>query len=156
MSVQDNKELLRRFFNILNAHKLERLDEVCDTDFVYHSNAGEHHEGLDDFKTNMNQGFQGLPDMELSMEELAAEGDKVYCVYRWTGTHKGDLLGIPPSNQKVDIMVNTVVTCRDGKITDMYDFYDAMTMLQQIGAVSDEVRPGGRDWPTGGTTLRPQ
>ena len=76
-----------------------------------------------------------LPDLLMTVEDLIAEGDKV--VTRWTarGTHQGELMGIPPSGNRVEVTGISVDRIEGGKFVEGWANYDALGMMQQIGAV---------------------
>lgn len=156
MSIDENKEIVRRLINILNSGDLSRMNEVCDEDMVYRIGAGDEYPGLDNYRQAIEASYEGFPDMELSIEELMAEGAKVHMVYRITGTHSGEYLGIPPSDRSIVHQASSLITVEDGKVVEQVDYYDWLEFLKQLGAVSGEVNPGGEDWPSGGATLRAQ
>lgn len=155
MTVEDNKETLRRTVNIINSGDMSRLDEVYADDVAYRSPEGDS-EGVEAFIESMNQGLQALPDLEVTIEELVGEADTVQMVYTWKGTHEGDYAGIPPSNNELELTVSGVFKFRDGEIVEHEDHYDVLTMLRQMGAVSEQVYPGGEEWPVGGNKLSAQ
>src|SRR5215210_817226 len=76
-----------------------------------------------------------FPDVQLSVEEQIAEGDMV--VTRWiaSGTHQGELMGIAPTGNRVTVAGTSVERVVDGKIEETWDNYDALGMMQQIGAI---------------------
>ena len=65
-----------------------------------------------------------------------AEGDKVALHVINTGTHKGEFLGVPPTDKKVSFVWVDILTIRDGKIVEQWSVNDIMALMQQIGAVS--------------------
>ena len=75
-----------------------------------------------------------FPDIKATTEDIIAEGDKV--VIRWTatGTHQGELMGIPASGRQVTWPGITVYRFADGKIVESWWAYDALGMVQQITA----------------------
>ena len=66
---------------------------------------------------------------------LAGENDTV--TVRWTGqgTHDGNLAGIPPTGKHIGVEALTLFQLRDGKIVEMWDCWDALGLLQQVGVV---------------------
>lgn len=156
MSTRDNKETIRRLTNKVNSGDLSGLEELCSNDFVYRSSAGEEYHGIDGFKELVNTYRSAISDFEISLEEIVAEGDKVFDHYRVTGTHTGELMGIPGSNNEVNLLISSLTSFKNGKMVEQFDNYDLLTFLKQLGAVSQEVHPEGKDWPTGGSQLRPQ
>ena len=79
------------------------------------------------------------PDLEYNIEELlAAEGDRIACRWNWTGTHRGEDLGMPPTGKRVTVRGISIFRLRDGKIAEVWVVRNDLPLLQQLGA---EVRP---------------
>ncbi len=156
MSVEQNKEAVRRLINIFNARDFSRMDEVCHEEMVYHTASGIVVQGLAAYREVMSQTHRGFPDFEYSLEDLVGEGNRVHCIYRYRGTHEGEFFGIAAHNNEVDYMVAAAFRFDDAKVIEEFDFYDGLTFMRQVGALSEDVKPGGKDWPTGGRVLRPQ
>jgi steroid delta-isomerase-like uncharacterized protein len=76
-----------------------------------------------------------FPDIERSIEDLVAEGDKV--VARWTarGTHTGDFQGLPPSGKVATSSGITIFRIADGRIVEEWSESDMLGLLQQLGAI---------------------
>ena len=76
-----------------------------------------------------------FPDVQLSIEDQVAEGDKV--VTRWigSGTHQGEMMGIAPTGNQVRVDGMTISRIEDGKIVEEWEIYDALGMMQQLGAI---------------------
>jgi steroid delta-isomerase-like uncharacterized protein len=76
-----------------------------------------------------------FPDVQLSIEDQVAEGDKV--VTRWIGrgTHQGELMGVAPTGNQVRVDGMTISRIEDGKIIEEWEIYDALGMMQQLGAI---------------------
>ena len=156
MTVEENKEAIRRLFNIFNAHDFSRMDEVCDEDVIYRTASGIELRGLEAYRDVMRQLHEGFPDFEYSLEDMVGEGDRIHCTYRYTGTHQGEFMGIQASDKKADYLVASACRFEEGKLVDELDFYDGLTFMRQLGAVDEEVKPGGEQWPADGATLRAQ
>ena len=156
MTVKENKETIRRMANVINSGDLSGLDDLCDDNFVYRSSAGEEYHGLDGVKELISIYHEAFSDFEVSPENMVAEGNKVFSFYRQTGTHTGELMGIEPNDRQMDLKIAALCTFENGKVVDQYDTFDTLELLKQLGAVSEDVRPDGKEWPTGGSTLRPQ
>ncbi len=79
-----------------------------------------------------------FPDAEITIEDQLAEGDMV--ATRWTGrgTHQGELMGVQPSGNRVEVMGNSISRIEDGKIVEEWNIYDALGMMQAIGAVPEQ------------------
>ena len=156
MTTEESKETVRRFISILSSRDLSQLDEICDENMVYRVNTEAAATDLETHKGLVQKSFDSFPDVEFFIEEIFAEGDKVLMIYKMVGTHKSEYIGIPASNNKIEHTASAVVTLENGSIIEQHDFYDMLAFLMQLGAVSEEVRPGGKDWPVGGAKLRAQ
>jgi len=135
---EENKALVRREIEELFNHSgnLDVAEEVYASDFVGHDPTMPEGiygvEGARQFAAGMRSAF---PDLQMTVEDLIAEGDKV--VVRWTarGTHQGELMGIPPSGNRVEVTGISVDRIEGGKFVEGWANYDALGMMQQIGAV---------------------
>lgn len=135
---EENKDLARRFMEeAYNKGNVDFIDEVVASDYVAHDpnspeGTGGGADGAKQFVETYRSAF---PDLRMTIEDLIAEGDKV--VVRWTarGTHQGELMGIPPSGNRVEVTGISVDRIEGGKFVEGWSSYDALGMMQQIGAV---------------------
>ena len=79
--------------------------------------------------------YQNGVDGHWNIEEIFSAGDKV--VTRWTGsgTHVGDVNGIPPSGKNIRVDAIAIHRMRGGKIAETWEVWDTLGFLQQIGVV---------------------
>jgi len=82
------------------------------------------------------------PDTHFTIEDQIAEGDTV--VTRWTarGTHKGPLMGIPPTGKQVTVTGISIGRVVNGKTVEGWSNYDTLGMMQQLGVVPAPGQPG--------------
>ena len=136
---EENKALARRWAGIFNQDNLDLVDEIYAPDFVGHDPAmPEDTRGVEGAREFYSMYRSAFPDTEITVEDQVAEGDKV--VTRWTarGTHQGELMGVPPSGNRVEVMGTTISRIEDGKIVEEWDIYDALGMMQQIDAIPEQ------------------
>ena len=137
MTTEDNKACVRRFFEeVCNGRDLQTAEALFDPEFVLHEprSVSPGGKGISAIQNEVSIYHKGIPDAQWIVHEvLAAENDKV--VVRWTGqgTHTADLAGISPTGRKVSVEAMTLFTCRKGKIIEMVDSWDALSMMQQLG-----------------------
>ena len=83
-----------------------------------------------------------FPDAQITVEDQIAEGDRV--VTRWTerGTHQGEFMSVPPSENRIEIAGITINRFSGGKIAETWTNYDALGMMQQIGAMPSPAEGG--------------
>ncbi|GAC1425408.1 MAG: ester cyclase [Ktedonobacteraceae bacterium] len=139
MSPEENKSIIRRFHGeVFSEGNLAPIDELCDVNWTYHDPSdplGQWPRGPQGARQLVNLYRSAFPDLHFTIEDEIAEGDKV--VQRWTvrGTHKGDLMGIPPTGKQVTSTGMTIVRIANGKIMDDWANFDLFGMLQQLGAI---------------------
>ena len=78
----------------------------------------------------------GIPDMELPIEDVIAEGEKVLVRLRVRGTHGGELMGIPATGRRIDIAVLDLFQFRDGMLVEHWALLDNLGMLRQLGVTT--------------------
>jgi steroid delta-isomerase-like uncharacterized protein len=81
-------------------------------------------------------GFRAaFPDLRVTLEDAFACGDKVADRMTWTATQTGPLMGMPPSGKRVSVGETHIARIAGGKIVERWGHWDALGMLQQVGAV---------------------
>ena len=88
-----------------------------------------------------------FPDRVDMIEAIVGEGDRVGMLWRLTGTHAGNLFGIPATGRKVDVYEIGLFTLTDGRITDGWFLADELGLLIQLGAQLPPRRDGRRVVP---------
>lgn len=73
--------------------------------------------------------------MHRTIDEQIAEGDKVLSRFEWTGTHRGNLLGVPPTGRPVRVWGMVIDRLQDGKITHTRIIMDTAGMMMQLGVI---------------------
>jgi steroid delta-isomerase-like uncharacterized protein len=82
------------------------------------------------------QGYvNAFPDMNFKIEDQIAEGDQVVSVWSASGTHQGELMGIPATGKQTRTSGITIDRIKDGKIVETMTHWDNLGLLQQLGVV---------------------
>lgn len=135
MSAENNIALVRHFVEEAQTrHNLIAIDEYLSPDFVDHSvplGLPPNREGV---KMQFSMFFKALPDLHAIIHDQIADGSRVVTRKTLRGTHRDDLMGIPPTGKTVDIEVIDIVAIKDGKITDHWNLTDQLGLLKQLGA----------------------
>ena len=135
----ENKTLMRRWFEeVWNRGRAEAIDELFAEDGVAHGlegTAGGELRGPADFRAFHQRFRESFPDIEVVVEDLIAEGDKVAALCTVRGRHRGDTLGFAATEQAVEFTGMTLVRVRDGQIIEAWNNFDFMSMFQQLGAL---------------------
>jgi predicted ester cyclase len=131
MSTEQNKQIVRRIIEEgLSKHNLDLIDEYFDPGFV------ENQFGLKPTIPGMKEDFQFLyhafPDYQLTIDDIVAEGDKVWLRMTCTGTNNGGFMG-PPNGKSFKIAVMDVIRLKNGKIVEHWGVPDRFALLAQLG-----------------------
>jgi steroid delta-isomerase-like uncharacterized protein len=133
---EDNKALVRHSWEIVD--DLALLDEVYAADLVWHE-PDQDIQGHEEARQLATMYKTAFPDMNVSVEDEIAEGDKV--VTRWTirGTHQGEIEEFgPPTGKQIEIKGITIHRIEDGKIVEEWERYDNLSVLQQLGLAPEQ------------------
>ncbi len=133
---EQNKALVRRIVQeCFSKGNLAAADEVLAANYVDHNAPPGIPPGIAGFKQLVTMYRAAFPDLQVTVEDMVAEGDKV--VVRWTGrgTHKGELMGIAPTNKAVTVTGIGIDRIANGKIVEHWESWDQMGMMQQLGVV---------------------
>lgn len=143
MSAEQNKALMRRVMEeIFNEGNLDLVDELFAPDYVDHDpNMPEDVRGPEGFKEFVSAYRASCSDLHIEVEDQVAEGDKVTTRWTATGTHDGDLWGIPPTGNRVRVAGMEISRISGGKVAETWDSYDVMGLMQQIGAIPSPEQP---------------
>src|SRR5579872_5975548 len=135
MSSKECKAIERRFKEAAwDCHDPDAADEFVDPDVEEHNSLVGAGRGREGYKRAMRMAFYAFPDAELIQEDLIAEGDKV--VERWTmrGTHRGEFMGVSPTNRQVTVGGIDIYRYKDGKRVETWSQFDGLGLLRQLGA----------------------
>jgi steroid delta-isomerase-like uncharacterized protein len=131
-----NKEIFYRTINdFWNQGDEGVIDELYAVDYLGHDPSGLHGATLEEFKQSAAGLFTAFPDFHLVLNDEIVEGDKIAKRWTVTGTHKGELMGIPPTENHITITGISFYRIADGKIVETWWSSDALGMLQQLGVI---------------------
>ena len=137
MSIEQNKALARQLIEeVLNQGNINRADDLLAPDFVEHEELPPGMEpGVETFKQLITMLRSAFPDFKATINDLIAEGDKVVIYTTWSGTHKGEFMGIPPTGNSVSFGVFDILRIAEGKSVEHWGQMDSMAMMQQLGVI---------------------
>jgi steroid delta-isomerase-like uncharacterized protein len=132
----DHAATLMGMFDRMNAGDIDGFVARLADDFVEH----EVTPGLPQTKEGVKSLFgmyrAAFPDLRMDAQDVLTDGDKVVARVRFTGTHRGEFMGVPPTGKGIDVEAIDIVRFGDdGLAHEHWGVFDAMTMMQQIGAV---------------------
>lgn len=137
-TLEANKKIARQSIEAQSKGDYDSLEKITDTKkFKLH---------FPGFKTSLNYGESvkvgkdyntAFPDIKVSIENQIAEGDYVVTKLTYQGTNKGEFQGISASGKKVKTTGMNLQRIVNGKILEEWDEFDALGMMQQIGAIPE-------------------
>lgn len=133
MSIEDNKALLRRFFEVANKGTLSIIDELCAPEYVYHGTTGDM--TREQFKQYAAGLLAVFPDLIGSVDDMIAEGDKIAARYTLQGTHQGAFKGIAPTGKKIMLKGIEIDRLAGGKFIETWTISDTLGLMQQLGVI---------------------
>jgi len=137
VATEENKALISRFVEeLFNQGNMSLANELLAPDFVEREQlppgVPDGREGVKALTSMLRSAF---PDFKATIEDMVAEGDKVVVRMIWSGTHKGEFMGIPASGKSVSIGVIDIIRVNKGKLVEHWGQMDSMGMMQQLGVM---------------------
>jgi steroid delta-isomerase-like uncharacterized protein len=136
MSTETNKAIVRRMYEqVWSKHQVDLVEEFFTEDTVLHAASFPSRSGLEAVREDLAMMLNAYPDMQVTIEDEIAEGDKV--VLRWTmrATHQGELLGIPPTGKQITNAGISIYRLVNGKIAEEWFWPDNLNSFQQMGVI---------------------
>jgi predicted ester cyclase len=131
-----NKEVIRRFIEAYNNRDLEVFYELVAPDYIDHTHQQR---GREEFKHLFTLAFEGFPDWHESIQDMIAEGEKVWVHVRATGTHSGQwtLFGVPlpPTGNKVVMDMVFMFRVVNGRLVEGGEVDDQVDFFKQLGLI---------------------
>lgn len=141
ISTDENKALVRRWFSdVITQGDMSSFDAICAAchpDFEMIRGVVEPApRGIEGTKELISSIRTSFPDLNATVDEQIAEGDKVVSVVTMTGTHQGDFMGIPATGRSFSIPGVSIWEVRAGRLISERVNWDTMAMMQQLGVGS--------------------
>jgi steroid delta-isomerase-like uncharacterized protein len=138
MSAEKNKNIALRWFSLQTGASVDlaAMDKLTASNFVYHHPANPQVRTHEQRKKEVVLALaKAFPDMKASVQDVIAEGDKVALRYLMSGTHKGEFMGIPPTNRRLELTSICILRLADGKVAEMWVENNSLIMMMQLGVV---------------------
>jgi steroid delta-isomerase-like uncharacterized protein len=132
------KDTYRRIIEAISKGDAGALHDLVAPDIVDHNPSPNQAPGLEGFKQWMVAVRTSFPDLEGTVNDVLAEGDRVAARVTWRGTHRGDFAGVRATNKPVSFAAFHVVRFSRGQAIEWWGTADLLGALQQIGATISE------------------
>jgi steroid delta-isomerase-like uncharacterized protein len=130
MSAEQNKDIVRSFFEIYNTHDYGIASACLASDYVDHSlpQVRSRNDAIAILKTT----HQSFPDIRVEIEDLISEGDQVVFRGRFTATHLGEFMGRPATGNRIAFEAIEIFKIKGGEITESWGYWPSADILRQI------------------------
>ena len=132
MSTDENKEVVRSFVEAWNTKDFDRFDSLMAEDAVL--TVGGSTISCSPAATRAIAGHWvgGFPDYRFDLVHLVAEGDMVAALMPFSGTHRGEVLDLPPTGRAVRVSEMVFFRINDGRIVEAWEEWDEHGMRRQL------------------------
>ena len=136
MSVAPEHKLLfgRLYHSVWNERRLEYMPQViAETHALGDPTVSGRGVGPSAYQRQMERFLLGLPDLKLTVDDTVSEGDKLVVYWTISGTHRGEFLGVPPTNRRVSFSGITINQIANGKVLESNIVWDGLGLMKQFG-----------------------
>ena len=136
MTVENSKIVMNRFVEFINTANENLAKQIISPDAVFYvPGSPEPMRGPDGYLAIVGMMRSGFPDIQWTLEEMVAEGDRVAARYRMRGTHQGVFFGVPPTGKTIIVQSMAFYQLSGGQFIKEHGLPDMLSLLQQIGAI---------------------
>ncbi|MDT8862234.1 ester cyclase [Alkalihalobacillus sp. MEB130] len=137
MSVEANKDLVRRFYETIEQENYEALQGFCHKDFVFYPQLDKPFPGIEGLVESEKKNFDAFPNFKMPIKAIMAEDNQVAVYLIFEGTHTDiPFLGVPATEKNVKFSLMMLLRIADGKIIEKRSHVDVHDILRQLGVNS--------------------
>lgn len=129
------ERLVHAFAETVSEQDYDQLPDILADDFTWRTPAapdGEVH-GPEASREVMEQMIGAFPDFHAEPGDVFVDGNEGMATVRFTGTHKGEFMEVPPTGQEIELFGMSKVRVADGKLQEQHDVANFQTLLAQLG-----------------------
>ena len=132
----DHTEKLASLYERINAHDLDGFCDLLADGFVEHEVTAGFAPTKDGVRRFFAMYMAAFPDLRMEPQDVLPSGDKVVARVKCTGTNTGEFMGMPATGKSVEVeAVDIIRFGDDGLAHEHWGVFDAMSMMQQLGAI---------------------
>ena len=134
-----NKQLVRRWFDdVWNRRDVAAIARMFAKDGVAHGLGADGQDliGPDGFRSFHQAFLSGFADLQIVIEDLVEEDDRVAARWRASGTLTGHGMGTPPTGKRMSVTGMSIIRAQNGQIVEAWNNFDVLGMHQQLGTLS--------------------
>ena len=132
----DHAITARRLYDLINAGDIDAFGELLADEFVEHEEAPGLAPTKDGVKSFFRMQLAAFPDLRMDVQDVVADGSKVVARVRYTGTQRGDFMGMPATAKSVDVQLIDIFRFDDdGRVGEHWGVVDLLALMRQLGFV---------------------
>ena len=136
MPGQDNIQIVRTAFDAWNKHDPDRYVKILDEKYMAESDTlPAPVTGREAGRQFMQMYVSAFPDLHFDIDQIFGEGDHVTTRWTATGTQRGELMGIQPTNRRTVTRGCSVSQIKNGKAVHDWIYWDTGHLLRQLGVL---------------------
>jgi steroid delta-isomerase-like uncharacterized protein len=127
------EEVVRGIYEAINTGDLALLEKYVAPDYTEHS---EGFQGVEPFRQQITAFRAAFPDLRVTIEDLLlADGDRFASRTTVTGTHTGDLMGLPATGRRISVEAVDIGRIEGGQAKERWGGLNMYSLLTQLGAM---------------------
>jgi len=135
VSIGANKELVHRFYEMIEKENYEALKDFCHKDFVFYPQVDTPLVGAEGLIESEKKNFDAFPGFQMPIKAIMAEADQVAVYFIFEGKHTGiPYLGISATGKTVKFSLMMLLRITDGKIIEKRSHVDVHDIVRQLNA----------------------
>jgi steroid delta-isomerase-like uncharacterized protein len=128
----DNKTITRDFYAALTEGRFDAVEAILAEDFIEHEETPTDADGRDGVRELFQMMHDAFTDFAITIEDMVAEGDKVFVRATLQGIQRAEFLGIPSKGKPMLVPVADVMRFADGRIVEHWGLMDTGQMMEQL------------------------
>jgi steroid delta-isomerase-like uncharacterized protein len=129
-------DLIRRLYETWSKDDFSELDSLIAEKYTIFSDPGDAWEGqtldLSTYRNRLLYSRRAFPDLVFDVMQLIAERDRVAVIWKASGTHLGDLRGLPATGKRLGFSGQTFYLIQDEKAAGHWQVIDRLGFIQQL------------------------
>jgi len=136
MPRQENIDALQRAAMRFKVRDMEGYLNLYDASVIHHGFSSRIRPGIAGLRDHYDRLLKAFPDMRIDIDDIIADGEKVAHRFLFSGTHKGEFLGMPPTGKLVRTPGVHIHLFKNERAIEVWQVFDNLTFLSELGAVS--------------------
>jgi len=126
------EEVVHGIYEAINTGNLALLEKYVAPDYIEHTDG---YQGVEPFAQQVAAFRAGFPDLHVSIEDVLTAGDRFASRTTVTGTHTGDLMGMPATGKRISVEAVDIGRIENGQAKERWGGLNMYSMLSQLGVI---------------------